>query len=190
MVFLAGVAGRLARALVAASVVGAAGAAAPLAAAEPPAGGDTVLVSAGARAAASRYSEFGRLEIPSLRVDARVAEGTDERTLRSAVGRIAGTAFPGDAGNVGLAAHRDSFFKDFSNLQFRDRIRLTTADGLFVYAVESFELVAPKRVDVLDPVGYPALTLVTCYPRWWAGPAPWRLIVRAREVTRVPALPR
>jgi LPXTG-site transpeptidase (sortase) family protein len=186
MVFLAGVAGRLARALVAAAVVGAAGTAAPLAAA--PAGGDTVLVSAGARAAASRYSEFGRLEIPSLRVDARVAEGTDERTLRSAVGRIAGTAFPGDAGNVGLAAHRDSFFKDFSQLQFGDRVRLTTVDGAFDYAVDSFTIVLPNRVDVLEPVGYPVLTMVTCYPRWWAGPAPWRLIVRAREIARVPAL--
>lgn len=118
-----------------------------------------------------------------------MAEGTDAHTLKHAVGRITGTAFPGDDGNVGLAAHRDSFFKDFSNLQFGDRIRLTTADGAFVYEVESFELVEPKRVDVLDPVGYSALTMVTCYPRWWAGPAPWRLIVRAREVGRVPVGP-
>lgn len=149
---------------------------------------DLLFDSAGARKAAAEYSEFGRLEIPKLRVRARVADGTDPRTLERAVGHIAGTAFPGDAGNVGLAAHRDSFFKDFSILQFGDRIRLTTVDGAFEYAVESFELVAPKRVDVLDPVGYPALTMVTCYPRWWAGPAPWRLVVRAREVTRVPAL--
>lgn len=154
----------------------------PAIAAEP---GATPRDSAGARTAAASFAEFGRIEIPALRVRARVAEGTDPRTLQHAVGRITGTAFPGDHGNVGLAAHRDSFFKDFSTLQFGDRIRLTTADGAFVYAVESFELVEPKRVDVLDPVGYPALTMVTCYPRWWAGPAPWRLVVRAREVERV-----
>lgn len=159
-----------------------------LASAAPADGHASVHESVRARSAADSYSEFGRLEIPVLRVDARVAEGTDERTLRNAVGRIAGTAFPGDAGNVGLAAHRDSFFKDFARLKFGDQVRLTTADGAFEYAVDSFTIVLPHRVDVLDPVGYPVLTMVTCYPRWWSGPAPWRLVVRAREIARVPAL--
>ena len=54
---------------------------------------------------------IGRLEIPNLHLSAMVREGADAGTLRRAVGHIPGTALPGRAGNVGLAGHRDTFFR-------------------------------------------------------------------------------
>ena len=40
-------------------------------------------------------------------------------------------------------------------------------------------VISPKDVSVLDPTPEPTLTLVTCYPFRYVGPAPERFIVRA-----------
>ena len=118
-----------------------------------------------------------------------VAAGTEELTLRRGVGHIDGTALPGDSGNVGLAGHRDTVFRGLREMRLEDRIRLVTTGGSFEYAVESLQTVAPDRGDVLEPSTYPTLTLVTCYPFDFIGPAPLRYIVRAREVSRSGATP-
>jgi len=133
---------------------------------------------------------IGRLEIPSADISAIVAAGTDALTLRRGVGHIDGTALPGEPGNVGLAGHRDTVFRGLRKLRPADRISLITASGSFEYAVESLLTVAPERSDVLDPSSHPTLTLVTCYPFDFIGPAPLRFIVRAREVSRTLAAPR
>ena len=122
----------------------------------------------------------GRLEIARLGVAAVVRAGTDARTLRLAVGHIPGTALPGDAGNVGLAAHRDTFFRRLGEIRPDDEIRLVTPDGTFVYHVERTDVVSPQDVWVLDPADSPLLTLVTCYPFTYTGAAPERFVVRAR----------
>ena len=127
---------------------------------------------------------IGRLEIPGAGISEIVAAGTDARTLRRGVGHIDGTALPGEPGNVGLAGHRDTVFRGLRELRPADRIRLVTAAGSFEYSVESLQTVAPERSDVLDSSAYPTLTLVTCYPFDFIGPAPLRFIVRAREVGR------
>jgi sortase A len=127
---------------------------------------------------------IGRLEIPSVGVSAIVAAGTDARTLRRGIGHIDGTALPGEPGNVGLAGHRDTVFRGLRNLRPADPIFLVTPGGTFEYAIESLQTVAPERSDVLDPSSHPTLTLVTCYPFDFIGPAPLRFIVRAREIAR------
>jgi sortase A len=132
---------------------------------------------------------IGRLEIPGAGISAIVAAGTEELTLRRGVGHIDGTALPGESGNVGLAGHRDTVFRGLRGMRPADRIRLVTTDGSFEYAVESLQTVAPDRGDVLEPSTYPTLTLVTCYPFDFIGPAPLRFIVRAREVSRLAATP-
>jgi sortase A len=123
----------------------------------------------------------GRIEIPRLGVSAMIKAGTDARTLQLAVGHIPGTAFPGDAGNVGLAAHRDTFFRRLRDIQSDDEIRLTTPDGSYTYRVARTDIVEPRDVWVLDPTDHPALTLVTCYPFNYVGSAPQRFIVRAEK---------
>jgi sortase A len=124
-------------------------------------------------------STVGRVEIPRLRVSAVIRVGSDARTLRLAVGYIPGTALPGENGNVGLAGHRDTFFRKLHDINPGDEIRVTTKDGVFRYFVQRTSIVQPRDVWVLDPTGYPALTLVTCYPFSYIGSAPQRFIVRA-----------
>jgi sortase A len=123
---------------------------------------------------------LGRLEITRLGVAAVVRAGTDARTLRLAVGHIPGTSVPGDGGNVGLAAHRDTFFRRLGEIRPDDEIRMVTPEGTFVYRVERTDVVSPRDVWVLDPTETPVLTLVTCYPFTYTGAAPERFVVRAR----------
>jgi sortase A len=127
---------------------------------------------------------IGRIEIPRLLLSAVVVEGVDKITLRHAVGHIPGTALPGQAGNVGLAGHRDTFFRLLKDLKIKDEVQFSTLAGNFNYEVESLRVVEPDNVGVLAPSGHNVLTLVTCYPFYFVGPAPQRWIVRARQVVR------
>jgi len=126
---------------------------------------------------------IGRMEVARLGVNAVVIEGTSNKTLRRAVGHIAGTAMPGEAGNVGIAGHRDTFFRPLRNIQRDDIITLTTLHGEYRYRVVSTKIVGPADIAVLDSDGSEILTLVTCYPFYFVGSAPDRFIVRARRVT-------
>jgi sortase A len=158
---------------------------------EPPTGAATV-TSVRRRPATAQGSPIGRIEIPRLGVSAVVRAGADARTLRLAVGHIAGTAFPGDRGNVGLAGHRDTFFRKLRDIRPGDVIRVVTPDGTFTYRVSRTNIVNPGDVWVLDPTDQPVLTLVTCYPFSYVGSAPQRFIVRAAldSDTRTAALAR
>jgi sortase A len=127
---------------------------------------------------------IGRIEIPRLLLSAVVLEGTDKTTLRRAVGHIPGTALPGEAGNVGLSGHRDTFFRPLKDLRIKDEVQLSTLKGNFEYEVESLRVVEPDNVGVLASSGENVLTLVTCYPFSFVGPAPQRWIVRAKQVVR------
>jgi sortase A len=126
---------------------------------------------------------IGRIEIPRLRLSVVVIEGVDKTTLRRAAGHIPGTALPGESGNVGLAGHRDTFFRPLKDLKIQDEIQVSTMKGLFKYQVVSVKIVEPEDVGVLAPSGENVLTLVTCYPFYFVGPAPQRWIVRARQVS-------
>jgi sortase A len=125
---------------------------------------------------------IGRIEIPRLLLSVVVVEGVDKTTLRRAVGHIPGTALPGEPGNVGLAGHRDTFFRPLKDLRIKDEIQVSTLKGNFTYQVVSLRIVEPDNVGVLAPSGENVLTLVTCYPFYYVGPAPKRWIVRARQV--------
>ena len=125
---------------------------------------------------------IGRLEIPRLGLSTIVREGVDATTLKLAVGHIPETPFPWQPGNVGLAGHRDTFFRSLEGIRKNDLIRMTTLKGITTYRVESLRIVDPEEISVLDPSADPVLTLVTCYPFIYVGSAPRRFIVRARGV--------
>jgi sortase A len=126
---------------------------------------------------------IGLIEIRRLGLSAIIAEGDGEATLRLAVGHIPGTASPGGAGNVGLAGHRDTFFRSLSRIRVDDEIRVTGEGGVsFVYRVKSSAIVDPSDVSVLEDGPTPSLTLVTCYPFHYLGPAPRRWVVKAGRV--------
>lgn len=125
---------------------------------------------------------IGRITIPRLGVSVIIAEGVDNITLRRAAGHIPGTALPGHAGNIGISAHRDTFFRPLRNIRRDDIITLTTLLGEFHYRVMWTKVVHPNDVAVLDRSEKEILTLVTCYPFYFIGPAPYRFIVRAERV--------
>ena len=116
-----------------------------------------------------------------------VDEGVDDGTLRRAVGHVPGTSVPGESGNVGIAGHRDSFFRGLKDIQRDDEINFATTSGSFKYVVKELSIVDPGNVAVLAPTDEPSLTMVTCYPFQYIGNAPRRFIVRATQVARVPA---
>ena len=127
---------------------------------------------------------IGVLRIGSLGMEVPVLEGTDKITLNRGVGRIAGTALPGLGGNIGIAGHRDSFFRPLRKIRRGDEIELLTASGKHVYRVDQIKVTNPKDVSVLQPRPTPSLTLVTCYPFYYVGSAPKRYIVAATLETR------
>lgn len=126
---------------------------------------------------------IGRVEVPRLAVSAIVMEGDSTSILRRAVGHIPGTALPGQRGNVAISGHRDTFFRRLRHIVAGDIILLTTTTGEFRYRVLATSVVAPDDVSVLRPGTGETLTIITCYPFYFVGPAPSRFIVRAERVT-------
>jgi sortase A len=127
-------------------------------------------------------SAIGRISIPKLHLSAMVREGADDRTLQLAVGHIPTTALPGQPGNVAIAGHRDTFFRELRYLEKSDVIDFFTLDGIFKYRVEEMMIVQPENTSVLEPQSENTLTMVTCYPFQYVGNAPKRFVVRARQI--------
>jgi sortase A len=135
--------------------------------------------TAPARTVAVGRGLIGRIDVPRIKMTALAREGIDVRTLRVAVGHIPGTALPGEPGNAGFAAHRDTFFRPLKSVREGDAVVVTTPRGVYRYAVTSTRIVEPADVSVLDPTTDAILTLVTCYPFEYIGNAPQRFVVRA-----------
>jgi sortase A len=97
-------------------------------------------------------------------------------------GHVAGTPLPGDPGNSGIAGHRDTFFRGLKDVREDDEIQLQTATALTHYRVEWVKIVEPNDSAVLESSTKDStLTLVTCYPFYFVGPAPKRFVVHARK---------
>jgi|SRR5678815_2452578 sortase A len=101
-----------------------------------------------------------------------VMEGDQDDTLRLGAGHIPGT-------QLAIAGHRDTFFRPLRNIKMSDTIRLTTPNGTDEYQVVSTKIVGPKDTWVLDNKSPDTLTLITCYPFYYVGPAPKRFIIEA-----------
>jgi sortase A len=119
------------------------------------------------------------LRIEKLKIRVPVFPNTGEFSLNRGAGWIAGTARPGESGNIGIAGHRDGFFRGLKEITTGDLIELESVAWSAVYAVDQIEIVEPHQVSVLQPRAQPSLTLVTCYPFYFVGSAPLRFIVHA-----------
>src|SRR5579862_6056119 len=126
---------------------------------------------------------IGSLEVPRLGLSVVIVEGTGDAQLGRAAGHIKGTALPGERGNAGIAGHRDTFFRPLRKIRRNDLISVMTPHGNFQYRVVSTEVVSSDDLAVLDGDEREVLTLVTCYPFYFVGPAPRRFIVRAERIT-------
>lgn len=127
------------------------------------------------------------LRIPKIGLEVPVLEGTDDVTLNRGVGWIPGTARPLESGNIGIAGHRDGFFRGLKDISVGDVLELESAGSYASYSVDEIEIVEPKDAAVLRPRAKPAITLVTCYPFYFVGSAPNRFIVHAALTQTAPA---
>jgi sortase A len=129
---------------------------------------------------------LGRIEIPSVQLTVMMREGVDTTSLRKAVGHLPSSALPGQAGNVVVLGHRDTFFRPLRGIAQGDPIRVKTTRGSFQYVVDLIQVVPPEQ-SLSFPEGMPAksLTLITCFPFDYVGPAPRRFVVRARMLSKV-----
>ncbi|HMA16855.1 MAG TPA: class D sortase [Thermoanaerobaculia bacterium] len=150
---------------------------------------DDDLPRSGAERPAADYpmgQPIGRLRIPVAQMDWVVFGGADDATLEKGPGHVPGTAMPGQDGtyeNCVITAHRDSHFRHLGWLRKGHAIELETpSSGVRRYRVVSREIVTPKTIRVLAPTKKPRLTLITCYPFTYIGPAPKRLVVVAEPV--------
>ena len=123
---------------------------------------------------------LGVFEIPRFDLELPIYDGASDLHMDRGIARIEGTAMPGhDEGNLGIAGHRDGYFRVLKDIQFGDEITLTTANGTQTFIVEQLMTVDPSAVEVLYNTEKTAITLVTCYPFYYVGHAPERFIVRA-----------
>jgi len=131
--------------------------------------------------AASTHGDtpLGVLTISSITLEAPIFDGTSALALNRGIGRIEGTADVGAEGNLGLAAHRDGFFRGLKDVHVGDAIDLESLSGTTRYRITELSIVEPSDVYVLAPTDTATLTLVTCYPFYFIGEAPQRYIVRA-----------
>jgi sortase A len=129
---------------------------------------------------------MGEMEVARLGLKAIVVQGDSPAILRRAVGHVPGTPLPGESGNVALAGHRDTFFRPLRDIRKGDAITFKTLTGKLRYQVESTEIVSPSDTSVLQSLGGRTLTLITCFPFYYIGPAANRFIVRARQVETWP----
>jgi LPXTG-site transpeptidase (sortase) family protein len=121
------------------------------------------------------------LSIPRLSARMVVVEGTTDAALRKGPGRLEGTAWPGSAGNVVLAGHRDTHFRVLKDIRPQDEIQITAGGETRTYFVTKTYIVKPEDLSPLEATSPSELTLITCYPFYYLGPAPDRFIVKAAE---------
>jgi sortase A len=123
---------------------------------------------------------IGELEVPRLGMDVVVREGVDDSSLRKAVGHLPSSALPGEAGNVVLLGHRDTFFRPLREITGGDVIRVRVAGRSFVYNVQSVQVTEPDWPGAVERTREPVVTLITCFPFEYIGSAPRRFVVRAK----------
>jgi sortase A len=119
------------------------------------------------------------LRIPKISLEVPVFNDTDDLTLNYGVGRILGTAQLAEPGNLGIAGHRDGFFRGRKDVKVNDTIELARPGQIYEYVITDMKIVSPEDVSVLSPTPAPTLTLVTCFPFYFVGDAPKRYIIRA-----------
>ena len=130
-----------------------------------------------------RGRTLGLLEVPRLGLSTIVVEGDDQYSLLVGAGHLPETPLPWRDGNSVVAGHRDTDFRPLRKIREGDVIRFQTADTTIEYVVRETLIVEPTDLTSLRPTVRSVLTLITCYPFSYIGPAPKRFVVRAERTT-------
>jgi len=143
------------------------------------------------RAAGSRPAGGGSsaavfaLWIPRLGYYAAVRQGVDAGVLAGGPGHYPTTAWPGQRGIVGVAAH-NTFWIAFDRLEPGDEIVLQTRAGSYGYRVTGTRIVSADDRSLFPASDRHLLTLTTCWPLWAGALAPRRLAILATQATPAP----
>lgn len=130
----------------------------------------------------SKHDGLTRVSIPKIDLDVIVVEGTSHKALRLGPGHVKGTPVPGEAGNSVISAHRDTFFRHIYELNDGDEIQVRRDGHTYTFQVTGKKIVPPNDLSVLKRTSDARLTLITCYPIYYIGPAPKRLVVFSKLV--------
>jgi sortase A len=129
------------------------------------------------QAHATKDNGMVRLVIPKIALTSFIVEGTNHKSLLLGPGHMTKTAEPGEIGNAVITGHRDTFFRHIYQLAKGDQVYVERGGKRFVYEVTSKRIVEPDDMSVARPTSDAQVTLVTCYPIYFIGPAPKRLVV-------------
>ncbi len=135
----------------------------------------------------SPQDQITRVVIPKIHLDVLMTDGTSRKALIAGPGHVEHTAVPGELGNAAIAGHRDTFFRHLNELAEGDDIFVRRSGYEYHYVVTSKRIVGPRDLSVLSPSTDQRLTLITCYPTYYIGPAPKRLVVTAEGVSEAAA---
>lgn len=145
-------------------------------------------VSSPSQNASVRSKDDGltRVSIPKINLDLIVVEGTNHRALRLGPGHLKNTPAPGEPGNAVISAHRDTFFRHIYELTAGDKIQVWRQGHTYTFQVTGMKIVSPDDLSVVKNTADARLTLITCYPIYYIGPAPKRLVVLAKLIDETP----
>lgn len=124
-----------------------------------------------------------RITAPTIRLDAIVLEGSGYSALKLGPGHLEHTALPGEHGNIVISGHRDTFFRNLHKLTSGDTLTVQRHGKSYSYRVTVKRIVRDDDLSVIQPTADDRLTLITCYPTHYVGPAPQRLVVIAKLVS-------
>ena len=122
------------------------------------------------------------LHAPSLDLDVPVYASASELNMDRGAGVIDGMAYPHELGHIGIAGHRDGYFRALKDLALGDRLVLQTLHGTKEFIVDDLRVIEPTEIEYLQGSVQQRLTIVTCYPFYYAGSAPQRYLVRAAPI--------
>lgn len=128
--------------------------------------------------------EIGTLSIPKLKQTFPIYYGDSESILKKGIGHVKGTALPGEASNSVLAGHRDTFFRHLDQLVVGDKLIVGRSGAYYIYKIKKIRIVGKNDQTVIVPKPRSTLTLTTCYPFTFIGPAPQRYIIVAELITK------
>lgn len=139
------------------------------------------------RAGLGYLDPVGEISLPKIGVKLMMVQGADKEALKKGPGHIEETSLPGMGGNFAVAGDRVLYGAPFLNLNEiapGDEVKVKMPYATFVYRVKETFIVTPDDVSVLQPVGYDAVTLLTCDPPW---DIKQRIVVRGELVDILPA---
>jgi sortase A len=132
----------------------------------------------------------GVLRAPSLNLIVPIYPDSSELHLNRGAGLIQGMSAPDEGGNLGVAGHRDGYFRALKNVRRDDVLEVQTRSRRHRYRVVSVDVVDPSDRRLLADTEEPTITLVTCYPFYYLGHAPLRFIVRGTYLWSAPKIAR